>query len=454
VANRTTAPTVAEAIERLRDGTLRSVDLTRHCLDTIGQLNSALNAFITVTAEEALDQAHQADRARARGDWLGPLHGVPVSLKDLIDQRGVRTTAGSCVLDDAPAAGDAPVTAALRRAGAVLVGKCNLHEFAFGTTSDESAYGPVRHPRDQTRSAGGSSGGSAVAVATGMSLASIGTDTGGSVRIPAAACGLVGLKPAAGEVSCDGVIPLSRSLDHVGPLTRTVADAAILHAVLTGTDPVAPAAAQAPGSLRLGVPRAFFEGRLQPEVEQCFDAACRRLRGAGAVVEPVTIPELELAAAMYLAIVLPEAAQWHASMLQHRAGQYSPGIRIRLEAGRYILAEDYVRGQQARTRLTTAVDAAFAGRDALVLPALAITAAPVGASTVRLAHRDEPIRAATLRLTQPFNLTGHPAIALPCGEDGQGLPCGLQLVGRRFNTRALLATALACEPHLTRGGTG
>ena len=454
VADAGGVPTIAEALERLRDGTLRSVDLTRRCLDTIARLNPALNAFITVTAEEALDRAHQADQARARGEWLGPLHGIPVSLKDLVDQRGVRTTAGSRVLDERPAERNAPVTAALRRAGAVLVGKCNLHEFAFGTTSDESAFGPVRHPHDTARSPGGSSGGSAVAVATGMSLASIGTDTGGSIRIPAAACGLVGLKPAAGEVSCDGVVPLSRSLDHVGPLTRTVADAAMLHAVLTGTDPVTPAGTPALESLRLATPRAFVAGRLQPEVEQCFEDACRRLRDRGVTLESVDIAELEVAADAYLAIVLPEAAQWHAAWLEHRADRYCPGVRIRLEAGRYILAEDYVRGQQARARLAAAVDRALAGRDALILPALAITASPVGATTVRLAHEEQPIRAATLRLTQPFNLTGHPAIALPCGADGRGLPCGLQLVGPRFDTRALIASALACEPHLTRGGTG
>ena len=446
--------TMAGALDQLREGRLRAVDLTRRCLDTIARLNPSLNAFITVTAEEALERAHQADQAQARGDWLGPLHGIPISLKDLIDQRGVRTTAGSAVLDDEPAERDAVVAAALRRAGAVFVGKCNLHEFAFGTTSDESAFGPVRHPHDPTRAAGGSSGGSAVAVATGMSLASIGTDTGGSIRIPAAQCGVVGLKPALGEVSCDGIVPLSRSLDHAGPLTRSVADAALVHGVLTGTDPVTGAAAPPVDSLRLAVPRTFVEGRVQEAVEERFDAACQRLRDAGARIEAVDIPELELAAAAYLAIVLPEAAQWHAYTLQQRPQRYSPGVRVRLEAGRYLLAEDYVRGQHARSRLTAAVDAVLEARHALMLPALAITAAPVGAATVRVAHRDEPVRAATLRLTQPFNLTGHPAAALPCGTDAAGLPCGIQLVGPSFNTRALLATALACEPHLTRGGTG
>jgi aspartyl-tRNA(Asn)/glutamyl-tRNA(Gln) amidotransferase subunit A len=454
VADRLAVPTIAEALDRLRDGTLHSVDLTQQCLDAIARLNPSLNAFISVTADEALEGARHADLTRARGGWLGPLHGIPISLKDLLDLRGVPTTAGSRVLEPVPAAADAPAVAALRGAGAVFVGKCNLHEFAFGTTSDESAFGPARHPLDPQRSPGGSSGGSAAAVSVGMSLASIGSDTGGSVRIPAAVCGIVGLKPAYGEVSCRGVVPLSRSLDHVGPLARTVRDAALLHAVLTGTDAVSPPAGRPVRSLRLGVPRHFVEGRVQAGVEQSFDAACRRLRSEGAAIDAVEIPELETAAAAYLAIVLSEAAQLHAAALQDRPDRYSPGVRLRLEAGRYVLAEDYVRAQQARLRLTEAVNAALAVRDALLMPALAITAPPVGAATVRTVHRDEPIRAVMLRLTQPFNLTGHPAISIPCGADADGLPCGFQLIGRGFDTRALLAVALGCEPYATRGGTG
>jgi aspartyl-tRNA(Asn)/glutamyl-tRNA(Gln) amidotransferase subunit A len=358
------------------------------------------------------------------------------------------------VLETTPAASDAPVTAALRRAGAVLVGKCNLHEFAFGTTSDESAFGAVRHPKDEARAAGGSSGGSAVAVATGMSLASIGTDTGGSVRIPAAACGVVGLKAGPGEIPCDGVVPLSRSLDHVGPLARTVRDAAILYGALTGTPPVAASDAPSIASLRLGVPESFLQDRVQSVVRQQFDEACARLSAAGAAVEPVRIPDLELAAPAYLAIVLAEAAEWHAAKLNRCADRYCPGVRIRLEAGRYVLAEDYVRGVRVRDRLAAAVDAALGPYSALLLPALAVTATELGAATVAIAGREEPLRAAMLRLTQPFNMSGHPAIAVPCGAAMDGLPCGVQLVGRRGHTRALLAAALACEPYLTSGGTG
>jgi len=220
---------IRSALAAQRQGELTSWDLTAACLARIEAQNDTYRAFIATTSSEAMAAAAAADHARGRGEWLGPLHGIPISLKDLVDQRGVPTTAGSRVAAATPASADAPVTARLRRAGAVLVGKCNLHEFAFGTTSEESAFGAARNPADPTRSPGGSSGGSAIAVKTGMSLASIGTDTGGSIRIPAAACGIVGLKPGLGEISCDGVVPLSRTLDHVGPLAKTVADAAIVY---------------------------------------------------------------------------------------------------------------------------------------------------------------------------------------------------------------------------------
>ena len=440
--------TIERALAQLRDGSLTSVRLTRACLDAIERLNSTLNAFIAVTGEAALERAHEADRSRSRGQWLGPLHGIPISLKDLIDQRGVPTTAGSRVLDPAPAGTDAPVTAALRRAGAVLIGKCNLHEFAFGTTSDESAFGPVRHPQDQSRVAGGSSGGSAVAVATGMSLASIGTDTGGSIRVPAAACGVVGLKASAGEVSCEGVVPLSRSLDHVGPLCRTVGDAAIVHGVLTATDPVGAGATHI-ASLRLGIPRRFLRDHVQPGVREAFDAACERLTVAGVTFVSIDIEELDIAAAAYLAIVLPEAAEWHARHLNRSPDRYSPGVRIRLEAGRYVLAEDYVRAQTVRSQLTEAIEATFDRCDAIALPTLGITPQPLGAASVDIGGRPQPVRAAMLRLTQPFNMSGHPAMSLPCGRTNDGWPCALQLVGRRADTRGLLALALACEPQLT-----
>lgn len=445
---------IEEALTRLRAREITASELTDACLRQIARLNPSLNAFITVTADEAREAAGRADDAWSGGRWLGPLHGIPVSLKDLIDQRGVPTTAGSRVVDGVPAPTDAPVTAALRAAGAILIGKCNLHEFAFGTTSDESAFGPVRHPLDVERAAGGSSGGSAVAVSTGMSLASIGTDTGGSIRIPAAACGVVGLKPTTGEISLDGVVPLSRSLDHVGPLARTVADAALTFAVLTGTPQVTANEAPSVRSLRLAVPTGRVFERVQPQVRECFEQACQRLRQAGARLERVEIPGAALAASAYLAIVLSEAAEWHARALEQIPEKYCPGVRIRLEAGRYVLAEDYIRAQRVRIRLRDAIDATLAGCDALLVPGLALTAPAVGAKTAMFEDGEEPVRAAMLRLTQPFNLSGHPSIVMPCDATSDGMPCALQLVGQRHDTRTLLQVALACEPYGTRGGTG
>jgi aspartyl-tRNA(Asn)/glutamyl-tRNA(Gln) amidotransferase subunit A len=439
---------VTEALRLLRTRRLSSVELTTACLDRIGRLSPALNAFITVTRDEALAGAEAADRAHAAGTWLGPLHGVPLSLKDLIDQAGVATTAASHVRDDcAPAASDAPVTAKLRRAGAVLVGKTNLHEFAFGTTSEESAYGPVRHPMAPDRMAGGSSGGSAVAVATGMSLASIGTDTGGSIRIPAAACGLVGLKAGFGEISCDGVIPLSRACDHVGPLTRTVDDARLLYGVLAGSAEAAERADPSTDdlrSLRLGLPRQYFLDRLEPVVREAFERAVAVLQQSGARISEVDIPHMNDAPAIYAGVTLPEIAAIHASTLERMPERYGPGIRRRLEAARYVPGEDLVRALRGRAVLSAEVDRALDGFDALLTPALAIVPAPIGATTVRIDNRDEPVRAMMLRLTQPFNLTGHPALTLPFGTTAAGLPFGIQLAGHRNGTRRLLRVAAAC----------
>jgi len=438
---------IAQLSRLVRNGDVTSREVTEACLAAIAAGNPRFNAFITVTAALALEQADRADRERAGGHLRGPLHGIPVSLKDLIDLEGVPTTAASRVRSGIVARRDAPVTARLEAAGAVIVGKCNLHEFAFGTTNEESAYGPARHPLDPTRSPGGSSGGSAAAVLAGMSAASIGTDTGGSIRIPAAACGLVGLKPTFGEVPCAGVVPLAASLDHVGPLARSVGDARLLLAAMRGDSPDrGPANACDPRGLRLGLPRGYFFDRLDPGVCREVEAAVARLRDAGVTVREVVVPHAALIVPVYLHTVFAEAAAYHAATLDARPGDYTPPVRLRLEAARSVLAEDYVRAQRGREALRDGVDAALAGCHALVLPTLPITAPPLGASTVPVGEGVEPVRAVTLRLTQLFNLTGHPAITMPAGEGVSGLPVGLQLVGWRHCTDALLDVAAACEP--------
>jgi aspartyl-tRNA(Asn)/glutamyl-tRNA(Gln) amidotransferase subunit A len=429
-------------------GRVSSEDLTRACLEEIEAHDRALNAFITVLGAGALAQARGLDAEIAAGRCRGPLHGIPISLKDLIDQAGVPTTAASRVREGHVAGSDAVVTARLREAGAVLIGKTNLHEFAFGTTSDDTAFGAVRNPHDPSRSPGGSSGGSAVGIVTGMSVASIGTDTGGSIRIPSAACGLVGLKPTWGEVPCAGVVPLCESLDHVGPMARSVADAWLLYLVLRGSPTAArwplPAARPLAG-LRLGVPRGYFHEVLDDEVRARFAASLAWLRQARAQVVDVTIPDAAGTPPVYLHASLPEAAAYHADSLAAEPGRYTRNVRLRLEMGRYVLAEDYVRAQTARAVLRREVDAALEGCDALALPTLPIPAPPVGAASVEVAGTRQPVRAMMLRLTQLFNLTGHPAISLPMGETDDGLPCGLQMVGRIGDTEGLLAVAAACE---------
>ena len=438
---------LATAIDAREVSVREVVDAT---LSRIADCDPSLRAFTTVLDDSARVAAEGADREIAAGRYRGPLHGVPVSIKDLIDLAGVPTTAASQVTGRAPATADAPVVARLREAGAILIGKCNLHEFAFGTTGEDSSYGQTLHPRDPTRSPGGSSGGSAVSVATGMAFAALGTDTGGSIRIPAAACGLVGLKPTFGEVSCDGVVPLAPSLDHVGPLARCVRDARVVYRAIRdhrgGESAPTNGAAQT-----LGCPRPYFLDRLDNEVRAVFERALSRLADADWTVEDTPVQHAHDAATIYLHLVLSEAAAIHAATLEQRPQDYTPAVRLRLELGRYVRAEDYVRAQHGRAVLGRAVDAALAGRDALVLPSLAIPAPPLGATAVDVGGQTESVRSIMLRLTQLFSTTGHPAVSIPCGLTSTGLPCGLQLVGHRHRTDQLLDVAEAVETALAGG---
>jgi aspartyl-tRNA(Asn)/glutamyl-tRNA(Gln) amidotransferase subunit A len=438
--------TIATLAPRLAARAIASVEITEACLDRIARGNGRLNAFITVLGNEAMADARRADEETAAGRHRGPLHGIPLSLKDLIDLAGAPTTAASAVPDGLPAAADAPVVARLRAAGAVFLGKCNLHEFAFGTTSEDSAFGPVHNPSDPTRSAGGSSGGSAAAVVSGMGYASIGTDTGGSIRIPSAVCGCVGLKPTYGELPCDGIIPLSRSLDHVGPLARSVADAWLLYQVMSGDISPAPLPPPPPaGSLRLGLLGPYFMDVLEDDVAGQFEIERGRLAEAGATIVQRRVAHAADITAVYVHLQLPEASASHASALETCPERYTPPVRLRLEMGRYVLAEDYVRARAGAAVLQREVDAALEGCDALLLPTVPITAAPIGCRSLTLAGASHAVRNLMLRLTQLFDITGHPAISLPCGHSAGNLPVGLQLVGRRGRTTELLRVAAACE---------
>jgi aspartyl-tRNA(Asn)/glutamyl-tRNA(Gln) amidotransferase subunit A len=436
---------IGEVAALIKRGELSPLDLTRACLDRI-EARRDLNAFITVMRERALADAAAAGREIASGQHRGMLHGIPVSVKDLVDVAGTPTTSGSAVPPRHPSH-DAPLVTRLREAGAVIVGKTNLHEFAFGTTSEESAFGPVRHPRDPHMSPGGSSGGSAVALVEGMCFASIGTDTGGSVRIPSAACGTVGLKPSLADLPTTGIVPLSTTLDHAGPMARSVADTAIVFAALRGLGSP-PASAAGERIFSLGVPEPYFCERLQPDVRQALTRVRNQLAAHGHRLRAVTVDDAGRTPDVYLHICLPEASWFHVPVLDKFAERYSPGVRLRLEMGRYVLAEDYVRAMSLRARLTDAVDRALQGCDALLLPTLPIAAPPIGAATIDVDGRPEPVRAVMLRLTQLFNITGHPAITVPAGVTAEGWPVGMQLVGHRDRTDELLELAARIETRL------
>ncbi len=438
--------TIAEFARALRAREITSEEITGRCLANILARNAELHAFTLVLADAALAQARQADRELAAGPDRGPLHGVPVSIKDLIDVRGTVTSAASAVRASAPpAAEDAPAVAHLRDAGAVFIGKTNLHEFALGTTSEDSAFGAVRNPLDPSRSAGGSSGGSAVSLVAGMALGTVGTDTGGSIRIPAAACGIVGLKPSYGEVATDGVIPLSPRMDHVGPLALSVADAWILFRVIAGEmhpTPLAPAVAR---TLRLKVLFPYFCDLLDDGVRASFEAALETFRGAGMHVEDYAMPGAHRIADVYSKIGPFEAFRHHRQTLDATPDKYTAPVRQRLEAGRAVTHDQFLAALEVQADLREDVESALRDCDALVLPTLPIPAPTLGAETVRIAGGDQPTRPMTLRLTQLFNLTGHPAISIPCGRTSDGLPVGLQIVGHLSRTDAVVRVALACE---------
>jgi aspartyl-tRNA(Asn)/glutamyl-tRNA(Gln) amidotransferase subunit A len=433
------------------------VELFDAAVERIYQLQPKLNSFITITEEEGRKAATEAESEIRKGQYRGPLHGIPISIKDLFATRGVRTTAGSKVLAKWIPDFDATAVARLHQAGMVLVGKTNMHEFAYGVTNDNPHYGPARNPWDPTRVPGGSSGGSAAAVASSQCTASLGSDTGGSIRTPAAVCGVVGLKPTYGRVSRYGAIPLAWSLDHVGPLTKSVEDAAIMLAAIAGPDPNDPSASSRPlpdyrkemrGSirgLRLGVPRRYFFEHVDPEIQKLVSEAIRQLESMGTTTVEVDIPDLESCSAMEAHITLAEAASYHEPYLKKQADDYSPGVRTNLEAGRYLLATDYVKSQRARTLLQRNFNEAFNRADVIVSPTLPAFSPPVGEVWVQSGDLRENVIDAFLRFNIPYDLTGFPAISIPCGLSSIGLPIGLQIAGRAFDETTVLRVANAYE---------
>src|SRR5262245_29899028 len=339
----------------VRGRALSAVDLVRDALAR-AESRPELNLFTLLMRETALAEAERADSEIASGRYRGALHGIPITVKDLVDVAGTPTTAGSRV--PAPtAAADAPAVRRLRDAGAVIIGKTNLHEFAFGTTSDESAFGPVRNPIDESRSAGGSSGGSAAALAAGMCFGALGTDTGGSIRIPSAACGTFGLKPTFDEITCEGIVPLGVSLDHVGPMARSVGDLGLLYQALKGV--AGGWSSETDERFVFGVPKPFFFDMLESGVGDALTRASDALTAAGHEVIEIEIAHAGWTPHVYLHLVLAEAAWYHAPLLERHASKYCPGVRLRLEMARYVLAEDYVRAGRLRDVLRREVSRAL-----------------------------------------------------------------------------------------------
>ncbi len=445
-----TGPSLQQVSELIRKKSASPVELTEECLKRIEKLNPSLNAYITVMSEQALAQARELENERQSGKWRGPLHGVPIGLKDLIDTAGVRTTAASAIFADRVPAEDAEVVRRLKAAGAVLVGKLNMHEFAYGATSVPSHYGPVHNPWNLDRIAGGSSGGSAAAVAAELCYGALGSDTGGSIRQPSAYCGIVGLKPTYGRVSTRGVIPLSWSLDHIGPMCRTVADAALLLNAITGYDPLETTSIDAPvpdythalrtkvSGFRLGIPRAIFYDQLDPEIAAAVNKAIDVLGKLTAGAHDVRLPAYENPP-----VLAAEAYAYHLPYFSKTPELYQPFTRARIESGARITAAAYIQGRREIDRLRRAVQETFATTDLLITPTT-----PVPPATIESAKLDVPPVGnvpSSLRNTAPFDIFGLPTISIPCGFTSSGLPIGIQISGPHMGELQVLALAHAYE---------
>lgn len=455
--------TIEELSVLLATRKIAAVELTEMFLRRIERMNPAVNAFITVTAERALAAARRVDKESPRGGAARhgrfPIRGIPITLKDNIWTRGIRSTAGSKILANFVPAEDSTVARKLARAGAILLGKTNMNEFAYGINGANAHYGPVHNPWVLDRISGGSSAGSAAAIAAGLCVASLGTDTGGSIRVPSGFCGTVGLKPTFARVSVFGTMPLSPSLDHVGPMTRSVADAAILLDVIAGRDPLDPTSSPKPvenyraalnkplRKFKLGTPQEHYWEKLDPEVRAAAEAALREMKKRGAEVREVSLPDLKPSLDAATNISLAEALHVHeaAGYFPARATEYGEEVRQRIESGSKVPAIRYLSGFDVRKRLLAEFDEAFREVDAIVAPTNPVPAPPIGAESVQIDVDEVPVRAAIVGHARPANFTGLPAISVPCGFTSSGLPIGLQFIGRAFEEASLLRIAHSYE---------
>jgi aspartyl-tRNA(Asn)/glutamyl-tRNA(Gln) amidotransferase subunit A len=442
--------TIAEAAKLIRQRKISSVELTELMLARIAAFNPKLHAYITICDELARKQARAAEREIQRGHYRGPLHGIPISLKDNIYTKGIRTTAGSKILRNFVPDSDADIVLRLKGAGAILLGKTNMNEFAYGVTGENPFFDDVRNPWDITRMPGGSSAGSCAALAAGMCYGSVGSDTGGSCRIPAALCGVAGVKPLKQDVSSCGVIDLAPSLDHVGPLARSIEDAALVYAAISKPQAPGKAAVQEYArlrQLRVGVPREFFFTRLDPEVRALVERAIGWFTEQGARLREVRIPGLQASEQAGTDIALPEATTFHSRMgwWPHKSRDYSPAVRKRLALGAGTFAADYLRAFDQKMQLQHEFKQVFASADILVVPTTPLPAPKFGDKIWKSGAQEESIRAALLRLCRPANLTTWPALSVPCGFTRAGLPVGLQVMTHCRELSKGLAVAAAYE---------
>jgi aspartyl-tRNA(Asn)/glutamyl-tRNA(Gln) amidotransferase subunit A len=449
--------TIGEAARRLRAREVSSAELVQECLKRIAALNPTLNAFITVTEETAGQAARQADEELARGLDRGPLHGIPVAVKDVFLTRGVRTTAGSSLFAQYVPDHDAAAVERLARAGAVLVGKTNMHELAYGITSDNPHFGTARNPRDPERIPGGSSGGSAAAVAAGMALAALGSDTGGSIRIPSSFCGIVGLKPTYGRVSRYGMLPLGFSMDHAGPLASSACDAGIVLNAIAGYDPRDPASSRRPvedyvppggcriEGLRIGLPENFYFDRTTAEARDAVERAADLAAELGARVVAVRVPDMAAVNTVGRVLLLAEASAALTPYLADRS-RFGPDVLALIDQGRLIPATDYVNAQRLRRRMQDEFRPLWREVDFLFTPATPMSAPNIGQTSVEISGVAEDVRLAATRLVRGMDVLGLPAVSVPCGLDRNGLPLGLQIVAPEFGEAGLLRVAAALEP--------
>jgi aspartyl-tRNA(Asn)/glutamyl-tRNA(Gln) amidotransferase subunit A len=441
----------------IRKKEVSPVEVVKAHLARVEALEPALNSFIALLPEQAVEEAKLAEREIQAGRYRGPLHGIPIGLKDLFYVKGVRNTSGSKIFDHFIPDHDSTIALKLKDAGAILLGKLNLHQFAYGPTGENPDYGNMHNPWNTERITGGSSGGSASATASGQCTLAMGTDTGGSIRIPSALCGLVGLKPTYGRLSRYGMTVLSWSQDHPGPMTRTVEDCALVMNAVAGYDPRDPSSANMSipdftkslteniKGLRVGVPKEPFEDPVDSEVEHFVRSAIELLSKLGATIHEMSWPMYHESKAISSTILMAEATAYHSQLMKRQGSRLDPKVRLRLEAGLLISAVDYIQAQRARRLFYQQSCDLFKNVDLLAGPTVPITACNIGTEEVQIGNTLLGVIPLLTQHTRPYNLNGFPAITVPCGFSRNGLPVGFQLAGKPFDEAMVLRAAFAYE---------